>query len=80
MSKNCKIAYHRGGLKECLETEKEISYDALFKLANSGLYKYYAYDERIKCNRYLLIDIDKNYNLPTWLHHYGIKKNVINGE
>lgn len=76
MKSNCFIAYHRGSLKECIETEKPISYDAFFKLVKSGLYVFYAYDERIKAYRYIIKDIEKNYNLPTWLHYYGKRKPI----
>lgn len=57
---------HRGGLKEALETKKEISKDEFEKLL--PLYKFYAYDKRISCNRYILKDMEKNFkNYTIWL-------------
>lgn len=68
-----KTALHRGGLKETMETEKEIEPNIAIILVNSGIYKYYAYDERIKAHRFLIIDIEKNLGLPQWLHEYITK-------
>ena len=65
-------AYHRGSLSECLETEHEITFLAFQKLIKSKLYHFYAYDERIKANRYIIYDVKGNLGLPTWLHEYEL--------
>lgn len=63
-------AYHRSTLKDCLDTESPITYRTAKMLLKLGIYKFYAYDERIKANRYLLYQIDGNSGMPTWLHIY----------
>lgn len=63
-------AYHRSTLVECLETEKPITKKSFNLLVSSRLYHFYVYDERLKCNRYILNDIGNNSGLPTWLHWY----------
>ena len=56
----------RGGLKESLATKKEITKEEFDKLL--PMYKFYAYDKRINCNRYILKDMEKNFrNYTTWL-------------
>lgn len=56
----------RGGLKESLETKIEITEEEFNKLL--PMYKYYAYDKRINCYRYILIDMENNYKeYTTWL-------------
>lgn len=57
---------HRGGLAEALETKKEISKEEFDKLL--PMYKFYTYDKRINCNRYILKDMEKNFkNYTIWL-------------
>lgn len=63
-------AYHRSTLNECLDTECPITYRTAKMLLKMGIYKFYAYDDRIKANRYLLYEIDGNSGMPTWLHIY----------
>lgn len=67
-------AYHRGSLKDCLSTEKTISFLTFQKLIKSKLYHFYAYDERIKANRYIIYEIPGNLGMPTWLFEYEEKK------
>lgn len=71
MKNKYRTAYHRGGLKECLETEQPIEEENFMKLIKSGMYEYYGYDERIKAERFILINMEKNLGLPTWLHLYN---------
>ena len=55
---------HRGGLQEALETKKEITKEEFEKL----LPMYYAYDKRINCKRYILIDMEHKFKEYTiWL-------------
>lgn len=57
---------HRGGLQEALETKKEITKEEFEKLL--PMYKYYAYDKRINCKRYILKDMENNFKEYTiWL-------------
>ena len=57
---------HRGGLKEAIETRKEITEEEFNKLL--PLYEFYAYDKRINCNRYILKDMEHNFKDYTiWL-------------
>lgn len=63
-------AYHRSTLNECLDTERPITYRTAKMLLKLGVYKFYAYDDRIKANRYLIYEIEGNIGLPTWLHIY----------
>lgn len=65
-----KTACHRGGLKETLETEHDIQYEIFNILVSSGIYEFYAYDERIHAMRFLICDIPHNLGLPQWLHLY----------
>lgn len=67
---HCCTAYHRSTLKECLETEKPITLHLARMLLKLNIYRFYAYDERIKANRYLIYNIDGNLGMPTWLHFY----------
>lgn len=57
---------HRGGLKESLETRKEISQEEFnYFLPN---YEFYCYDARLNCFRFILRDMEKNFNdFTTWL-------------
>lgn len=59
-----------GGLKECIDSELPISDSAFLLLVQSGLYEFYAFDERIDADRYLIKDIPANIGLPQWLHDY----------
>ena len=61
-------AFHAGGLDDCMKTEIKISDYMFWKLLPK--YKFYAYDEKIKADRYILKDIEKNYDSPIWLHDY----------
>ena len=63
-------AQHCGGLKECLDTENPITEEVFNKLVQSGVYKFYAFDQRINADRYLLVDLEHNFGLPAWLHVY----------
>lgn len=63
-------AYHRGSLDDCLDTEKPITMHLAKMLLKLGIYQFYAYDDRIKANRYILYQIEGNLGLPTWLHIY----------
>lgn len=62
-------AYHCSTLKECLDTESNITFVTFKKLLKAKVYHFYAFDERINANRYILTDM-KDYGLPTWLHEY----------
>lgn len=73
----CYIANHRGGLDDCLRTERFIPYQTFCKLVKCGLYQYYGFDSRINCHRYLIVNMVYNFNMPTWLHYYG-KKPICN--
>ena len=64
------VAYHSGSLQECLETESRISKKTALNLIKMGVYKFYAFDDRINANRYLLCNMDSDFGLPTWLHDY----------
>ena len=56
----------RGGLKESLETKQEITRKEFNQLL--PMYEYYAYDKRINCHRYILINMEKNFReYTTWL-------------
>ena len=70
MKKGWFTAEHRGGLKECIKTEGRITKEVAEKLIGSNIYKYYAYDTRIKAHRYILIDMENNIGMPTWIHLY----------
>ena len=66
-----RTAQHRCGLKESLETEQPIQEKTFKILLKAKIYKFYAYDERIKANCYILnVPLDKNYGLPLWIHEY----------
>lgn len=65
-----RVAKHCGGLKECLDTENPITKEVFEKLVSSGIYKFYAFDERINADRYLLVDLEHNYGLPGWINVY----------
>lgn len=69
-----RTAMHCGGLKECLETEKDINEAKFIEYYLSGKYEYYCYDNRIKAHRYLLKNMQKDHlKYPCWLHYYGEK-------
>lgn len=62
----CYTMEHRGGLDEALKTRKRITPQEFYFLLPS--YKFYCYDERIFCYRYLLkYDDSVANNLPDWL-------------
>ena len=63
-------AKHSGGLKECLETEQPITREVFEKLVFYRIYKKYCYDERIGATRYILVDMQNNPGLPTWINVY----------
>ena len=65
-------AYHRSTLDDCLSTEQSISYELFHILIKNKVYHFYGYDNRIKCNRYIIFHIDKNVGFPTWLHEYYV--------
>lgn len=69
-----KTAYHRATLEECLQTEREIEPENALLLVCSSAYKYYGYDERIKADRYLIQNMQKNLGLPQWIHEYKPKE------
>lgn len=57
---------HCGGLDEALKTKKPIT-EAEFNRRLKD-YKYYCFDKRIGCHRYILKDIPNNYKKQTiWL-------------
>ena len=64
-----KVAKHSGGLKECLESEVEITLDEFNSIKK--LYTFYAYDERIKAARYLNTSLEY-----PWLHIYYVKEEL----
>lgn len=64
--------YERRGLKEAIATEKTISKETFIRLIQSGIYRFYAYDYRIKANRYIIHDIEHNIGLPTWINDYEL--------
>lgn len=64
------------GLKEKLESEKPITYDTFWKLVVNGIYRYEAYDDRIKAYIYILTDIEKNIGMPVYIHYYGVRKPI----
>lgn len=57
---------HRGSLEEALETKKEITQNRFNQIKEK--YKFYCYDVRINCNRYILKNIgeDREY-YSEWL-------------
>ena len=59
--------YHRSTLEEAMKTIKEITTYEFNYLLEKFNYKFYSYDERIKAYRFIISDMDKNYNEPTWL-------------
>ena len=59
MKKGWFTAEHRGGLKECIKTEGRITKEVAEKLIGSNIYKYYAYDTRIKAHRYFQLFVMK---------------------
>ena len=71
------LAKHTGGLKECIESEQHISSKVAQWLIEIGFYKFYAYDERIKANRYLITDLEHLYMFPSWLHEYKNEKDKM---
>lgn len=64
------LAYHRGTLKECIDTEGWITYHLARMLLKANIYRFYAYDERLNANRYILYDLAHNVGMPSWLHEY----------
>lgn len=57
---------HRGGLKEALETRKEITKEEFEELL--PMYEPYAFDKRINCQRYILKDMENNFKkYAIWL-------------
>lgn len=64
------LAYHRSTLKECIETEGFITYHLARILLKTKIYRFYAYDERINANRYLIYQIENNVGMPQWLYEY----------
>lgn len=74
MKTNAFIAEHSGGLKECLESERPVPLKTAAILIASGLYEFYTYDKRIEAARFIITDMEHNYNLPTWIHLYKEEK------
>ena len=70
MPRTFALAYHRGTLQECIETEGFITYHLARMLLKMGIYKFYAFDDRLNANRYILYQLDKNVGMPSWLHEY----------
>ena len=58
---------HRGGLNEALETKKPITENKFYELARKFHYEPYCYDKRINCIRFIITNMEKNYDKPTWL-------------
>lgn len=58
---------HRGGLKESLETRKEITEEKFKWWTQYNHYEFYCYDNRINCLRFIKNKIDDGCDNPTWL-------------
>lgn len=58
---------HRGGFEESKKTMKEISYDTFINMICKYHYKFYSEDKRLNGSRYIIDNMEKNINLPTWL-------------
>lgn len=57
---------HYGGLDEALKTKRPITQTEFNQRLKD--YKYYCFDRRIGCHRYILKDIPNNYEKQTiWL-------------
>lgn len=57
---------HRGSLKEALKTKKEITKSRFNQMRRK--YIFWGFDERINCNRYILKNIERNFEeYPVWL-------------
>lgn len=76
-SYKCCSCQHRGGLKESLETELDISTWLACVLVHYCVYVFYAYDERINCRVYIIYNIEDNIGFPTWLHVYETKDDYL---
>lgn len=63
-------AEHREDLQESINTEKPIEKITFKKLIKAEIYEYYAYDERIKADIYVVKAMMSNYGLPIWIRHY----------
>ena len=59
--------WHRGGLKESMETCIEIGIIEFNTLLYDFHYTYYCYDERINAHRFIISDMEKHIDMPTWL-------------
>lgn len=51
------VMHHRGGLDDALKTFKEISFNRFISLMK--YYKFYCYDDRIGCIRFIADDMQK---------------------
>lgn len=58
---------HIGSLDEALKTKRKIPSKVFFYLYHKYGFHFYCYDERIKCVRYIISDMEKHINVPTWL-------------
>lgn len=57
-----------GSLKRTMLTERPISEETAKKLIEAGIYKQYAWDERINSLIYILTNMAIDYGLPGFLH------------
>lgn len=58
---------HRGSLDDALKTKRKISSEVFFYLYHKYNYRFYCYDKRIRCVRFIISDMEKNINVPTCL-------------
>lgn len=58
---------HKGGINEALQTRKEIDFEEFKKRFKKYHYKPYCYDKRINCYRFIINNMEKHINQPTWL-------------
>ena len=58
---------HRGSLDEALKTRRKISFKVFLDLYHKYNYKFYDFDKRINCIRFIISDMEKHISMPTWL-------------
>ena len=59
--------HHRGSLDESLKTKRKIPSKVFFNLYHKYNYKFYGFDKRINCIRFIISDMQKYINMPVWL-------------
>lgn len=59
--------WHRGSLEESMKTCIEIGINQFNYLLHKFKYTYYGFDKRINAHRFIISNMEKNIDFPTWL-------------